>query len=89
MSEGLLPLCFAGGIVFLLLLILLRRPLAGLFRLLLRSGVGLALLAVCRSLLPIPSLLPGLNPANALVLGLLGVPGFGLLFLLTWLLGST
>ena len=28
----------------------------------------------------------GVNPVNALVLGLLGVPGFGLLLLLQWVL---
>ena len=60
--------CLAG-LVLCLALLILRRPVVRLFRLALRSGVGL-----------------GVNLVNALVLGLLGLPGFGLLLMLQWVL---
>ena len=81
--------CFAylgGGVGTLALLVLLRRPLGLLLRVLLRGGALLGLLALCRRLLPPAALLPGLNWVNGLVLGLLGLPGFGLLLLLNRLL---
>lgn len=72
----------AGGAV----LLLLRRPLGRLLRLLARSGAGLAVLAVLGHILPggLPAL--GVNWVNALVLGVLGAPGLGLLLLLNWTL---
>lgn len=63
------------------LLFLLRRPLTRLLRLLLRSAGGLAVLALLNPL----GLSVGVNWLNALVLGLLGAPGFGLLLLMPWL----
>jgi inhibitor of the pro-sigma K processing machinery len=70
----------------LLALALLRRPIASLFRLAGRTGVGLAFLALFA---PVGEFLGaglGVNLFNALVLGLLGVPGFGLLLMLRWVL---
>ncbi len=64
-------------------LILLRRPVGRLLRLLWRSLGGLAALALLSPVSPL-----GVNWLNALVLGLLGVPGFGLLLMLQWLLQS-
>lgn len=74
-----------GGLVLLGLALLFRRPLGRLLALLGRSTAGLAVLALLSRVeaLPWPAL--GVNPVNALVLGLLGVPGFGLLLLLQWL----
>ena len=65
----------------LALLIFLRRPLLRLLQLLLRSLGGLAVLALLSPL----NLSIGVNWLNALVLGLLGIPGLGLLLLLPWL----
>lgn len=85
MRELTVPVCL-GGIGILVLLLLLRRPLRLLFRCLLRGAAGLGLLALCRRLLPLSVFLPGVNWVNALVLGLLGLPGLGLLLLLNRLL---
>lgn len=68
------------------LLLVLRRPAAALLRLLGRSAVGLAALALLDRLGGLVGIGLGVNPLNALVLGLLGVPGFGLLLMLQWLL---
>lgn len=77
------------GIVAVLFLLLLRRPLGRLCRLGLRTSAWLALLAACRRVLPASAMALGVNWINALVLGLLGTPGLGLLLMLNWLLGST
>lgn len=66
-------------------LLVLHRPIGILLRLLLRSSLSLAFLAVLGRLGGIFGITLGVNWANALVLGLLGVPGFGLLLMLQWL----
>ena len=68
--------------------ILLRRPVAWLLRLLKRSAVALAALVVLEPIGGLLGVTLGVNWVNALVLGFLGVPGFGLLLMLQWLLGS-
>ena len=55
-----------------LFLVIFRRPLGWLLKLLARSALGLGFLAL------------GVNAFNALTLGLLGLPGLGLLFLFRW-----
>ena len=57
-----------------------------LIRLLLRSSVGLAALALFSQVGQALGVTLGVNLVNALVLGLLGVPGFGLLLMLQWVL---
>ncbi len=69
----------------LLLLLLFHRPLKALLKLALRSGIGLALLAGWSATGILPALALGVNWFNALVLGLLGGPGLGLLLLLRWI----
>ena len=67
-------------------LILLRRPMHLLFRLLARSSLWLAVLSL---LAPAGRFLGGAlgaNPVNALILGLLGIPGLGLLLMIQWML---
>ncbi|MCF2595237.1 pro-sigmaK processing inhibitor BofA family protein [Pseudoflavonifractor phocaeensis] len=84
-----LPDYTAWGLAGLLLcaaLLLLRRPLAQLIRLALRSSVGLAVLALFSQIGRLAGISLGVNLVNALVLGLLGVPGFGLLLMLQWVL---
>ena len=67
-------------------LALLRRPLGQLLRLAVRSSVGLAVLALFSQVSPLIGVSLGVNPINALVLGVLGAPGFGLLLMLQWAL---
>lgn len=76
----------AGTVGILFLLTVLRRPLRGLGRLCARTGAGLCALAVFA---PVGGLFGaglGVNLFNALVLGVLGAPGFGLLLMLKWVL---
>ena len=72
-----------GGLILILLLAALRRPLEWLVRLAARTGVGLWALSGVGGLV---GLHLGVNLVNALVLGVLGVPGFGLLLMLNWAL---
>ena len=69
----------AGGLFLVLLLAVLRKPLSWLGRLAARTGVGLGVLWALRWAGGILGLQLGVNLTNALVLGLLGLPGFGLL----------
>ena len=66
----------------LLLLLLFRRPLKCLLRLLLRASLWLGALFLMESA-GLAAL--GVNCFNALALGLLGLPGAGLLLYLRWL----
>ena len=75
-----------GSLGVVMTLAILRRPLGSLLRLAGRTGLGLGFLALFG---PIGQLLGaglGVNLFNALILGVLGVPGFGLLMLLKWTL---
>lgn len=63
-----------------------HRAFGGLFRLLLRTGGSVAFLSVLAQVPALSSVALGVNPFNALVLGVLGVPGFGLLLMLRWML---
>ena len=67
--------------VALAALLLLHRPLGRLL-LAVRSSVGLAALALLNQI----GLGLGVNLVNALILGVLGVPGLGLLLMLQWVL---
>ena len=77
--------CLAG-LVLCAALLLLRRPVALVLRLLLRSGVGLAVLALLSQVGNLIGVSLGINLVNALVLGLLGAPGLGLLMMMQWVL---
>ena len=83
--PGYVAWCLAGLLLCAALLIL-RRPVVRLFRLALRSGVGLAALALFSQVGHLVGVHLGVNLVNALILGLLGVPGFGLLLMLQWVL---
>ena len=76
----------AGGLILVVLLALLSRPLGSLLRLLGRSVAWLAVLFGVSQVGPILGIGLGVNLVNALVLGVLGAPGFGLLLLLHWAL---
>ncbi|MCI9672526.1 MAG: transcriptional regulator [Lawsonibacter sp.] len=83
--PGYVAWCLAGLLLCAALLVL-RRPAARLLRLALRSSVGLAILALFSQVGHLIGVSLGVNLVNALVLGLLGIPGFGLLLLLQWVL---
>ena len=75
-----------GGLILALALAALRRPLNALLRLGGRTGAGLGVLYLLSLVGSSVGLRLGVNLANALVLGLLGVPGFGLLVMMDWVL---
>ena len=83
--PGYMAWCLAG-LLLCAALLLLRRPAARLLRLALRSSVGLAALALFSQVGRLAGVTLGVNLLNALVLGLLGAPGFGLLLMLQWML---
>ena len=86
------PALWCAAILGLCALLCLRGLVGRLMRLALRSGAGLALLAALALFAQVGQLLGislGVNLVNALVLGLLGAPGFALLCLLHWALGKT
>lgn len=76
----------AVALLALSVLALLHRPLGRLIRLAARSAVGLAALALFSQVGHFIGVSLGVNLVNALVLGILGVPGFGLLLMLQWVL---
>ncbi len=76
----------AGAAFVVVVLILLRKPLALVWRLLLRSGVGLCALWLFDQAGALIGVRLGVNLLGALVLGVLGVPGLGLLLMAQWLL---
>ena len=83
--SGYAAWCLAGLLLCAALLVL-RRPAARLLRLALRSSVGLAALALFSQLGQFIGVRLGVNLVNALVLGVLGAPGLGLLLMLQWAL---
>ena len=68
----------------LLFLAVFPRPVKWILKLLARSAVGLGFLALWSQSGLAAGLALGVNAFNALTLGLLGIPGLGLLFLLKW-----
>ena len=83
--PGYVAWCLAG-LVLCAALLLLRRPAAWLLRLALRSSVWLAVLALFSQVGRLLGISLGVNLVNALVLGVLGAPGLGLLLMLQWAL---
>ena len=75
---------FAG----LMLLIMLRRLVAKVVKLVLRTAAGAGVLALLAQIGGALGVQLGVNLCNAMVLGVLGVPGFGLLMMLNWLVRS-
>ncbi len=82
---GALP-WLVGTLCVLAALSLLRQPLKALLRLLGRTGVGLAFLTLFAPVGQLFGAGLGVNLFNALVLGVLGAPGFGLLLMWKWVL---
>ena len=67
-------------------LILLRKPLGWILRLLGRTLAGLAGLFAFSQIGGLFGVTLGVNLVNALVMALLGAPGFGLLLMAKWAL---
>lgn len=79
------PVLWVLAALTLALAALLWKPLKLLLRLALRTALGGGLLAVLQPLGNLLGVQLGVNLCNALVLGVLGAPGLGLLLLLNWL----
>lgn len=75
-----------GGLILVISLAALRRPLEWLGRLAARTAVGLAVLFLLSKVGGYVGVHLGVNLVNALVMGVLGAPGFGLLLMLHWVL---
>ena len=75
------PVLLAVGGLALAALIVLRKTLACLWRLVFGSGIGLCCLWLFNQAGALIGIQVGVNLVSALVVGVLGVPGFGLLLL--------
>ena len=73
-----------GALMLLIALLALRRPLEWLAGLLARTGAGLFVLWLLSQAGGFVGITLGVNLVNALVMGVLGAPGFGLLLMLNW-----
>lgn len=75
-------------VLFLLVAVvrLFRRPLKLALRVVVNGALGLGALWLLNSAAPITGLTLGLNWFNALTVGVLGLPGLGLLLLVKWVL---
>ncbi|HIR84902.1 MAG TPA: pro-sigmaK processing inhibitor BofA family protein [Candidatus Galloscillospira excrementavium] len=82
---GALPWIF-GGFVLILALAVLKKPVKWLGKVAARTGVGLAVLLLLSKVGGFIGVTLGVNLFNALVMGVLGAPGFGLLLMLNWVL---
>jgi len=75
-----------GGFLLIALLRVFRTPLRLAARLLVNTLLGFGALWAIHATSGITGLTLGLNPWNALVVGILGVPGLVLLLLVQWVL---
>lgn len=80
----------ALGLVLLFLAVacatLLRKPLKMVLRVVLNSALGFGALWLLNATAAVTGISLGLNLFNALTIGVLGVPGLGLLLLVKWVL---
>lgn len=67
--------------------VLLRKPLKLVLRLAVNSAVGLGALWLLNATARLTGVSLGLNLFNAVTIGVLGLPGLGLLLLVQWVLG--
>ena len=75
-----------GGFLLIALLRVFRTPLRLAARLLVNTLLGFAALWFIRATAGVTGITLGLNLCNALVVGILGVPGLVLLLLVQWVL---
>lgn len=83
-----LTLLIALAVITLLFLMakLLSVPLRVAFRAAINTALGLGTLLLVEATANITGLSLGVNLVNAIVVGILGIPGLGLLFLAQWVL---
>lgn len=67
---------------------LFRRPLKLALRVVVNGALGLGAMWLLNSAAPVTGLTLGLNWFNALTVGILGLPGLGLLVLVRWVMGT-
>ena len=79
-------LLLSGAAIVLLALVIkvFSTPLKLMSKVVLNTLLGLGGLALLNAAAPLTGLRLGLNLFNALVVGILGVPGIGLLLLVQW-----
>ncbi len=78
---------WAAGALAVAALLLLRKPLGAVWRLCLRSALGMGALWLFNHVGALVGVRLGVNLLTGLAVGVLGVPGLGLLLMLKWLLG--
>ena len=75
-----------AGVLVVLCIVIFLKPLGCLLRLLLNTVGGFIVLFILNFLGGFIGISLGLNWVNAVVVGILGLPGVGLLLILQWLL---
>ncbi len=81
-------LALVGLFLLVAVVRLFRRPLKLALRVVVNGALGLGALWLLNSAAPITGLTLGLNWFNALTVGILGLPGLGLLVLTRWVMGT-
>lgn len=79
-------LALVGLFLLVAVVRLFRRPLKLALRVVVNGALGLGALWLLNSAAPVTGLTLGLNWFNALTVGILGLPGLGLLLLVKWVL---
>ena len=79
-------LALVGLFLLVAVVRLFRKPLKLALRVVLNSALGLGVLWLLNSTAPVTGLTLGVNWFNALTVGVLGLPGLGLLLLVKWVL---
>ena len=79
-------LALVGLFLLVAVVRLFRRPLKLALRVVVNGALGLGVLWLLNSTAPVTGLTLGLNWFNALTVGILGLPGLGLLLLVKWVL---
>ena len=72
------------GLILLAGILVLKGPICRLGGLALRTGASLAALFLLQQVGGLAGINLGVNLFNALIMGVLGLPGFGLLLMLNW-----
>ena len=75
------------GVLVLVAIKLFKTPLKFALKLLLNTALGFAALIILNLLSTYTGISLGINLPNALVIGILGLPGFALLLIIQWLFG--
>ena len=80
---------FTAAIVIVLIILVIKiftKPIKWILKLLINTVIGFVALIVINAVGSLIGVSIGINWINALVVGILGMPGVGLLLVLQWLL---